>query len=267
VFATNDGGQSWKVISPDLSRQDPSRIMPSGGMVGDNLGQFYGEVVFAIAPSPVQKGLIWAGTNDGKVWYTRDGGGRWNDVTRNISGLPAWSVVSKIDPSNFEAGTAYVAVDAHLIDKRDPFIFKTTDFGQTWTRVTGDLPSKHPLDYVLSVAENQTGAACCSPEPAARSTTPSMTARTGRPCRTGFRRRRCRGSSYRSSITTLSYRRTAAASTSSMMSRRSSRLIRPRPQPKRVCSCPGQESQSSVPGRQSQSSVESSGSIVSRRLP
>ena len=86
VFATNDGGQSWKVISPDLSRQDPSRIMPSGGMVGDNLGQFYGEVVFAIAPSPVQKGLIWAGTNDGKVWYTRDGGGRWNDVTRNISG-------------------------------------------------------------------------------------------------------------------------------------------------------------------------------------
>jgi hypothetical protein len=223
--------------------------------------------VFAIAPSPVQKGLIWAGTNDGKVWYTRDGGGRWNDVTRNISGLPAWSVVSKIDPSNFEAGTAYVAVDAHLIDKRDPFIFKTTDFGQTWTRVTGDLPSKHPLDYVLSVAENQTGAACCSPEPAARSTTPSMTARTGRPCRTGFRRRRCRGSSYRSSITNVvvsTYGRglyilddvTPLEQADPTTTPTEARLFVPRPGVSVVS-----------PGRQSQSSVESSGSIVSRRLP
>ena len=104
IFATSNGGQSWKVISPDLSTKDPSRIIPSGGIVGDNLGQFYGEVVFAIAPSPVQRGLIWAGTNDGKVWNTRDGGANWTDVTKNITGLPAWSVVSKIDPSNFDAG-------------------------------------------------------------------------------------------------------------------------------------------------------------------
>ena len=129
VFATSNGGQSWKVISPDLSTQDPSRIVPSGGIVGDNLGQFYGEVVFAIAPSPLQKGLIWAGTNDGKVWNTQDGGGKWNDLTKNITGLPAWGVITKIEPSNFDAGTAYVAVDTHFLDRRDPFIFKTTDFG------------------------------------------------------------------------------------------------------------------------------------------
>ena len=93
IFKTINGGQSWNVISPDLSTQDPSRIIPSGGIVGDNLGQFYGEVVFAIAPSEVQRGLIWAGTNDGKVWYTRDGGANWTDVTKNITGLPAWGVV------------------------------------------------------------------------------------------------------------------------------------------------------------------------------
>ncbi|MEO7271003.1 MAG: sialidase [Vicinamibacterales bacterium] len=154
IFATSNGGQSWKEISPDLSTRDPSRIVPSGGIVGDNLGQFYGEVVFAIAPSPLQRGLIWAGTNDGKVWNTRDAGANWTDVTKNLPGLPAWSVISKIDPSNFEAGTAYVAADGHLTDGRAPLLYKTTDFGATWKNVSGDLPAKHPLDYTLSIAEN-----------------------------------------------------------------------------------------------------------------
>jgi photosystem II stability/assembly factor-like uncharacterized protein len=153
IFKTTNGGHSWSVISPDLSTQDPSRIIPSGGIVGDNLGQFYGEVVFAIAPSETQKGLIWAGTNDGKVWYTKDGGGKWNDVTKNISGLAPWGTITKIEPSHFDAGTAYVSVDYHLMDNRDPYIFKTTDFGQTWKSVTGDLP-KHPLSYVRAITED-----------------------------------------------------------------------------------------------------------------
>jgi photosystem II stability/assembly factor-like uncharacterized protein len=154
IFQTTNGGQSWKIVSPDLSTQDPSRIMSSGGIVGDNLGQFAGEVVFAIAFSDLQKGLVWAGTNDGKLWNSRDGGGRWNDVTKNMTGMPAWGLVSKIEPSHFDAGTAYVAVDAHLMDSREPYIFKTTDFGATWSRVNGDLPNKHPLSYVKAVAEN-----------------------------------------------------------------------------------------------------------------
>ena len=111
-------------------------------------------MVFAIAPSPVQRGLIWAGTNDGKVWNTRDGGANWTDVTKNLPGLPAWSVISKIDPSNFDAATAYVAADGHLTDGRAPLLYKTSDFGATWKNVSGDLPSKHPLDYTLSIAEN-----------------------------------------------------------------------------------------------------------------
>jgi photosystem II stability/assembly factor-like uncharacterized protein len=154
IFATSNGGQSWKTISPDLSTQDASRIVSSGGIIGDNLGQFYGELVFAIAPSEIQRGLIWAGTNDGQVWYTRDAGGRWNNVTKNISGLPAWGTVRKIEPSHFDPATAYVVVDLHLVDNREPFIYKTTDFGQTWKKISDTLPGKHPLSYAMSIAEN-----------------------------------------------------------------------------------------------------------------
>ena len=152
IFKTSNGGQSWSVISPDLSTQDPSRIVPSGGIVGDNLGQFYGEVVFAIAPSKVQKGLIWAGTNDGQVWHTDDRG-EWVNVTKNIGGLPAWGTITSIAPSSFNAGTAYISVDFHLMDNRDPFIYKTADFGKTWKKITGNLP-KSELSYVRTIAQD-----------------------------------------------------------------------------------------------------------------
>ena len=152
IFKTTNGGQSWSVISPDLSTQDAARIVPSGGIVGDNLGQFYGEVIFAIAPSKIKKGLIWAGTNDGQVWYASDGA-NWNNVTKNIPGLPPWGTITSIAPSSFDPGTAYVSVDFHLMDNRDPFIFKTTDMGKTWKLVTGNLP-KHSLSYVRTIAED-----------------------------------------------------------------------------------------------------------------
>ena len=158
IFKTSNGGQSWTVMSPDLSTQDPSHIVSSGGLIGDNLGQFYGEVVFAIAPSDVQQGLIWAGTNDGLVWYTPDGGAHWTNVTKNIKDLPAWGTVTRIEPSHFDAGTAYVSVDFHLMDNRDPYIYKTSDFGKTWKKISDGLP-KSPLSYVRTVTEdpNQKG--------------------------------------------------------------------------------------------------------------
>jgi photosystem II stability/assembly factor-like uncharacterized protein len=153
VFKTTNGGQSWSVVSPDLSTQDPARNVPSGGIVGDNLGQFYGEVIFSIAPSKAQKGLIWAGTNDGQVWYTKDGAANWINVTKNISGLPPWGTITSIAPSTFDPATAYISIDFHLVDNRDPFIYKTTDLGKTWKQITGNLP-KHPLGYVRSIAED-----------------------------------------------------------------------------------------------------------------
>ncbi len=153
IFKTTNGGQSWTVTSPDLSTQDSTRVVSSGGIVGDNLGQFYGEVVFAIAPSKIQKGLIWAGTNDGQLWYTKDGAANWTNVTKNISGLPPWGTVTSIAPSTFDPGTAYIAVDFHLVDNRDPFLYKTTDFGKTWKSISGNLP-KHPLAYVRAIAED-----------------------------------------------------------------------------------------------------------------
>jgi len=102
----------------------------------------------------VQRGLFWAGTHDGKLWYTRDAGKTWVDVTKNIAGLPAWGVVSKIEPSHFDAGTAYIAVDFHLMDNRDPWLYKTTDFGKTWTKISDGLPKSHPLAYARVIAEN-----------------------------------------------------------------------------------------------------------------
>ena len=128
-----DAGKSSARISP---RGDPSRIHFSGGVVGDNLGQFYGAVVSAIAPSRTQQGVVWAGTNDGKVWISRDAGKNWIDLTKNVN-MPPWGLVRRIDASHFDPGTAYMAVDYHLVDNRDPYLFKTTDFGQTWTRIDG----------------------------------------------------------------------------------------------------------------------------------
>ncbi|MEZ5319613.1 MAG: hypothetical protein R2752_19590 [Vicinamibacterales bacterium] len=154
IFKTENGGQSWVQISPDLSTQDPNLIIPSGGIVQDNLGQYAGALVYAIASSPKEQGLLWAGTNDGKVWYTRDGGGHWVDVSANIQGFPHLGTVNQIWPSTFDAATAYVTVDAHLLDDRKPYIFKTTDYGKTWKSVAGNLPNAHPLDYVNSAIEN-----------------------------------------------------------------------------------------------------------------
>ncbi|MBS0579537.1 MAG: sialidase [Proteobacteria bacterium] len=153
IFRTSDAGQTWAVVSPDLSTQDPAHIAPSGGIVGDNLGQFYGEVVFAIAPSKIQKGLIWAGTNDGQVWYTKDAAANWVNVTSGMKGLPAGGTITSIAPSSFDAGTAYVAVDFHLVNDRDPYIYKTTDFGKSWKRISSDLP-RGELSYVRTVTDD-----------------------------------------------------------------------------------------------------------------
>lgn len=140
IFRTDDGGAHWQPISPDLTRPDPpapaSLDMPTLlDVMG--VGRRRG-VVYAIAPSKLDKGLIWAGTDDGLVWRTRDGGAHWNEVTP--PGLGAWSKVGVIEPSPFDVDTAYLAVDRHRLDDQAPYLYRTRDGGAHWARIDASLP-------------------------------------------------------------------------------------------------------------------------------
>ena len=155
VHLTADGGASWKVVSPDLTRNDTTHQRSSGGVTTDNLMTFDGSTLFALAESPAQAGagVIWAGSNDGVVHLTRDGGATWSDVTANIPKLPPWGKISNIEPSHFDAGTAYIAVDLHELDDLDPYIYKTTDFGKSWRKISDGIP-RSPLAFVHVVTED-----------------------------------------------------------------------------------------------------------------
>ena len=153
VHVTADGGNSWQVISPDLTRDDTSRMQISGGLTPDNIGVEYAGTVFAIAESPKEAGVIWAGTNDGYVQITRDGGKTWTNVTKNIPNLPEWGTVSNIEASRYDAGTAYITVDFHQMNNRDPFVYKTTDYGKTWTSITSGIPHSM-LSYAHCIRED-----------------------------------------------------------------------------------------------------------------
>jgi photosystem II stability/assembly factor-like uncharacterized protein len=153
VHQSTDQGNTWQVISPDLTLNDKSRQQISGGLTPDNIGVEYAGVVFAIAESPLKAGLIWAGTNDGQVHVTQDGGKSWTNVTANAPGLPAWGTVSHIEPSHFDANTAYMVVDLHQVNNRDPFVYRTADLGKTWKRITDGLP-RNPLSYAHVLRED-----------------------------------------------------------------------------------------------------------------
>ena len=153
VHRTRDGGQSWQVISPDLTLNDRSRMGSSGGLTGDNIGVEYAGVVYAIAESPRAKGLIWVGTNDGLVQLTRDDGATWTNLTANIPNLPVWGSVRSIVPSKYDAATAYLTVDFHQMNNRDPFVYKTADYGKTWKAITNGIPHSN-LSYAKVIAED-----------------------------------------------------------------------------------------------------------------
>ena len=146
VHVSTDGGNSWKVISPDLTLNDKSRQQMSGGLTPDNIGVEYAGVVYAIAESPLKAGLIWAGTNDGLVQVTQDGGAHWTNVTATMPGLPPWGSVRSIEPSHFDTATAYVAVDFHQVNNRHPFVYQTTDYGQSWKLIVNGIENSR-LSY------------------------------------------------------------------------------------------------------------------------
>ncbi len=153
VHRTRNRGQSWEVISPDLTLNDRSRMGLSGGLTGDNIGVEYAGTVFGIAESPVEEGLIWAGTNDGLLQVTRDGGGAWTDVTGNMPELPEWMAVRSIAASRYDAGTAYVAIDGHQVNVRDPYVYRTRDYGASFDKITNGIPPSM-LSYTKVIAED-----------------------------------------------------------------------------------------------------------------
>jgi photosystem II stability/assembly factor-like uncharacterized protein len=147
LFKTTDEGKSWTIISPDLTRNDKSKQQSSGGPITkDNTGVEVYDTIFSVVESPAQKGLIWAGSDDGLIHITRNGGGNWEDVTPKA--LPDWGTVSMIEASPTDPGTAYIAVERHKMDDFTPYIFKTTDFGKTWTSLVNGIPKD---DYIHAV--------------------------------------------------------------------------------------------------------------------
>jgi photosystem II stability/assembly factor-like uncharacterized protein len=153
VHETNTVGQSWQVISPDLTTNDKTHQQNSGGMANDNLMTWDGCTLYSMAESPVKEGVLWTGSNDGQVNVTQDGGKTWTNVAANISGLPKWGTIRNIDASNFNAGTCYLSVDAHHVNDFGSYVFKTTDFGKTWTRLTINLPSSNS-NFVNQIKED-----------------------------------------------------------------------------------------------------------------
>jgi hypothetical protein len=153
VHRTTNGGQSWEVISPDLTLNDRSRMGSSGGLTPDNIGVEYAGVVYGIAESPKEKGVIWAGTNDGQVQLTRDNGKTWTNVTKNLPGLIAWGSVRSIAPSRYDNGTAFLTVDGHQVNNRDPWVYRTTDYGATWKLIVNGIP-KSMLSYAKVIYED-----------------------------------------------------------------------------------------------------------------
>ena len=149
LFKSTDGGMTWTAISPDLTRDDKSKQKWSGGPItGDNTTAEHYCTISALAESPKEKGLLWVGSDDGLVHISRDGGKSWQNVTANLPGLPEWATIKMIELSPFDAGTAYLVVDAHLLDDFHPYLYKTTDFGQTWKKLSDPLPQDVYLHVV-----------------------------------------------------------------------------------------------------------------------
>ncbi len=153
VHRTTDGGQSFQVISPDLSTGRDSLLMRTGGLTPDDVSPTFGAVVFAISESPLTRGEIWAGTNDGQLHVSRDNGGTWIDLTSSLPGLTELSTISSIEPSRHARGTAYVAVDGHQVNDFRPHLLVTRDWGATWSTITDGIP-EHPLSFTHVLRED-----------------------------------------------------------------------------------------------------------------
>ena len=150
LFKSTDYGTSWQVVSPDLTTNDPAKQQSSGGpIVVDNTAAEFHSTMLSIAPSALDSNVIWVGTDDGNVQVTRDGGRNWANVFSKVPGLKPNAWIPTVEASHFDAGTAYVAADHHQDDDYAPYAYMTTDYGRTWSRITGDLPASAAWVHVV----------------------------------------------------------------------------------------------------------------------
>ncbi|HZF09723.1 MAG TPA: glycosyl hydrolase [Thermoanaerobaculia bacterium] len=142
LFKSTDSGASWQVISPDLTRNDKSKQGPAGGpLTKDNTSIEYYDTIFYVAESPLTAGLLWAGSDDGLIHVSKDGGKDWQNVTPK--GLPEWIMINSLEPSPYEPGGLYVAATLYKSDDFRPYLYKTSDYGATWTKITDGIPADH----------------------------------------------------------------------------------------------------------------------------
>ena len=142
VHVSENEGQSWKLLSDDLTRNDPEKLVSSGGPITqDNTGVEYYCTIFAANESPLKEGLLWVGSDDGLVHITKDGGQSWENITP--SGMPEWSMINSIEPSAFDEGTCYIAATRYKLGDFRPYLYKTTDYGRTWSKTTNGINNEH----------------------------------------------------------------------------------------------------------------------------
>ncbi|MDX6290446.1 MAG: hypothetical protein QOH42_2245, partial [Blastocatellia bacterium] len=140
LFKSTNEGQSWEVISPDLTRNDKSKQGPSGGpLTKDNTSIEYYDTIFTVMESPVQAGTIWSGSDDGLVYVTRDGGKNWSNVSPGKDIMPEWIQINSLEASPFDPATAYVAATMYKYDDYKPYLYKTSDYGKTWKKITNGI--------------------------------------------------------------------------------------------------------------------------------
>lgn len=156
VFKSVDRGDTWRIISPDLTKNDPEtrNSTNSGGLTKDATGAENHNTIYTVDESAIDPAIVWAGSDDGLVHVTRDGGASWTNVTANINGLPDGSWISRVEASQHDAATAYVTADRHWWDDYKPYVFRTRDFGATWEMIVNGIPAETPGNSVYTIVED-----------------------------------------------------------------------------------------------------------------